>query len=92
MAYVQDPADDVQVQREPVPFLNREPVAILFVVQTGIALAIGFGLEITNEQMALILTFTGAVLTLITRQQVTPFVPAGSTPQISNPAEAPMVK
>lgn len=84
--------NDVQVQNEPVPFLNREPVAIMFVVQTGIALAMGFGLDLTTEQMGLILTFTGAVLTLITRQQVTPFVPAGSTPRVNNPAQTPLVK
>lgn len=62
-------------------FLNREPVAIMYVIQTGIALAMGFGFDISIEQMALLLTFTGAVLTMLTRQQVTPFAPVGTTPQ-----------
>jgi hypothetical protein len=81
----------VQVQTPPVPWLNREPVAILFVVQTGIALAMGFGLDIDSEQMALILTFTGAVLSLITRQAVTPFVATGTTP-LARPAQTPNVQ
>jgi hypothetical protein len=50
---------------------GREPVAILAVVQAGIALGMAYGLNVTPEQMALILTFTGAVLALITRSQVT---------------------
>lgn len=80
-----------QVQKQPVPWLNREPVAIMFVIQTGIALAMGFGLNIDTEQMALILTFTGAVLGLITRQVVTPYVPSGTTPLVQNPAQTPNV-
>jgi len=50
---------------------KSEPTLILAVVQAGIALGIGFGLHVSTEQMALILTFTGAVLALINRGQVT---------------------
>ena len=51
---------------------GREPVAILAVIQAGIALGMAYGLSVTPEQMALMLTFTGAVLALITRSQVSP--------------------
>ena len=52
--------------------LNREPAAIVAVVEALIALAIGFGLDVSPEQMALILTATTAVLALVVRQKVTP--------------------
>lgn len=51
---------------------NREPAAVLAVVQAGLALGIGFGLSLTTEQMSLILAFTAAVLGLVTRSKVTP--------------------
>ena len=51
---------------------GREPALILATVQTGLALAIGFGLELTGDQVSMILAFSAAVLGLITRQQVTP--------------------
>lgn len=50
---------------------KAEPTMILAVVQAGLALGMAFGLHITVQQMALILTFTGAVLALINRSQVT---------------------
>ena len=50
---------------------KSEPTMLLAVVQAGLALGMGFGLNITAQQMALILTFTGAVLALINRSQVT---------------------
>lgn len=52
--------------------LGREPVLFMAVVNAGIALAIGFGVKVSQEQFALIMTFVGAVLGLITRSQVTP--------------------
>lgn len=51
---------------------GREPAAVLAVVQAGIALAIGFGLHWTGEQVSLVVTFTAVVLGLITRSVVTP--------------------
>lgn len=51
---------------------GREPAAILAVIQAGIALAIGFGLHWTGEQVSLVVTFTAVILGLITRQVVTP--------------------
>ena len=78
----------VMADAPPLSFITREPVAVLFVVQTGIALAVGFGLDITTEQMSLVLTFTGAVLSLITRQHVTPFVATGIAPAAVTPPPA----
>lgn len=49
---------------------DAEPTLILAAVQAGIALGIGFGLHVSAEQMALILTFTGTVLALINRKRV----------------------
>lgn len=51
---------------------GREPVAIVATVEAIIMLAIGFGLNITGEQVAMINTALMAVLALIARQQVTP--------------------
>ena len=51
---------------------DREPALILAAVQALLALAIGFGLDITTEQVALILAATAAVFGAITRSKVTP--------------------
>lgn len=51
---------------------TREPALILGFVQALLALALGFGLDWTAEQMALVLAATAAALALITRSQVTP--------------------
>lgn len=51
---------------------NREPALILAAVQAVLALAIGFGLDITTEQVGLILAATAAVFGAITRSKVTP--------------------
>jgi len=53
---------------------RREPVAILGALQALLAVAVGFGLSLTNEQTALLLAATAAVLSLVTRSKV---VPAG---------------
>jgi len=50
---------------------SAEPTLILAVVSAGVALAMGFGLNITKEQAALIQTFVITVLALINRSQVT---------------------
>ena len=49
---------------------KAEPTMILAVVSAGIALAIGFGANITTQQMGLIMAFAAAVLGLINRSQV----------------------
>jgi hypothetical protein len=75
-------------------WLNREPVAIMYLVQTGIALGVAFGFDLTPEQMAGILAFTGALLTVFTRTQVTPFVAVGTTPMAgvaTTPSISPIV-
>ena len=51
---------------------NREPALILAAVQAILAVAIGFGLDVTTEQLALILAASAAILGVVTRSQVTP--------------------
>ena len=51
---------------------GREPVLILGLIQAGVALAVGFGLSWSGDQVALVMAFTAAVLSVIARQRVTP--------------------
>lgn len=53
---------------------GREPVVILAAVNAGLALLVGFGLELSGEQQALIGAAVSALLALIARQAVTPNV------------------
>ena len=52
--------------------VNSEPVAILTVVQMGIALGVAFGLNLDAKQTGAIVAATAAVLGLISRQKVSP--------------------
>jgi hypothetical protein len=52
--------------------LQEEPVLTLAVVQSGIAMLVGFGLAWTGEQVGLVVGFSAAVLGWIARSQVTP--------------------
>lgn len=58
-------------RKQPMIF-NREPAAILAVVQTVLALIIAFGLDLSSGQVGGVLAVSAAVLGLITRSQVTP--------------------
>lgn len=51
---------------------NREPALILATVGAIIALAVGFGLDWTGEQVALTMAAVQAFLGLVVRQKVTP--------------------
>jgi hypothetical protein len=51
---------------------DREPALILGLVNAAIALAVGFGLDITVEQASLINAAFAAVLSVVVRSQVTP--------------------
>lgn len=51
---------------------GREPALIIGLVQAGLALGMGFGLALTTTQIALLLAFTAAALSVVTRSQVTP--------------------
>ncbi len=52
--------------------ITNEPVLVLAVVQAALALAVGFGLGWTGEQVALVLALTAALLGFVARRQVTP--------------------
>jgi hypothetical protein len=51
---------------------NREPALILAAIAALVSLAVGFGLDITIEQAALINAAAAAIVGLIVRQKVTP--------------------
>jgi hypothetical protein len=62
---------------------GREPAAWLAAINAVLACAMGFGLDLTGEQMALIMTTAGTIIGLITRQSVVPSATirdAGSSP------------
>ncbi len=59
---------------------NTEPALILGAVGAIIALAVGFGLNWTGEQVALTMAAVQAFLSLIVRAKVTPVPPALDTP------------
>ena len=52
--------------------LGREPVVILAAVNAALALGVGFGMDLTGEQQALIGAAVSAVLALVARSQVVP--------------------
>lgn len=49
-----------------------EPVLTLALVQASLALAVGFGLNFTAEQVSLTMAFSAALLGFIARSKVTP--------------------
>jgi hypothetical protein len=52
--------------------VGREPVAVGGLVTAALALAVAFGLDITEEQLAALVAVTTALITLAQRQAVTP--------------------
>lgn len=55
--------------------LGREPVAIVNAIRLVIVAAMAFGLQLTDAQLVTSLVALEAVLTLLTRSQVTPVNP-----------------
>jgi hypothetical protein len=51
---------------------GREPALWLAVIQAALAMMIGFGLNLSNEQFALLMGLVGAVAGLVVRSRVTP--------------------
>ena len=51
---------------------NREPVMVMALIQSGVALGISFGVGLTAEQVGAIMAFSAAVVGFITRTQVSP--------------------
>lgn len=52
--------------------LNREPAVILGAVQAILVLLVSFGLELTEEQTAAIISLAAVILSIVTRQLVVP--------------------
>ena len=53
-------------------YLKGEPVLVMGAIQAGLGLALAFGLHISADQIAAILVFSAAALSLVVRQKVTP--------------------
>ena len=51
---------------------GREPVMYMAVLQAAIALAVGFGLDWSGDQVALVTAFAAAMLGFVARSRVTP--------------------
>ena len=51
---------------------NREPALVLAAIAAVVSLAIGFGVDITIEQFALINAAAAAIVGLVVRSKVTP--------------------
>ena len=51
---------------------NREPVMIMALVQSAVALSISFGVGLSAEQVGAIMAFSAAIVGFITRTQVSP--------------------
>lgn len=78
-----------------VKYIQTEPALFLGMVEALIALAIGFGFNLTPEQFALIMAALTAVFAFAVRQQVTPTVKlsppppsSASTPQTTAPGNS----
>ena len=54
--------------------IRREPALVTGIVGALIALGVAFGLELTGEQTGAIMAFVSALLAVVTRSQVTPYV------------------
>lgn len=55
--------------------IKSEPALVVAFVAAAIALAVGFGLPVSAEQVSLIMAFVIAGLGFVTRSQVTPIAP-----------------
>lgn len=52
--------------------INNEPAVVMAIVQSGLALGLAFGVDLTEEQLGGLLAFTALVLGFATRSVVTP--------------------
>lgn len=52
--------------------IRTEPALVVAFVAAAVALAVGFGLPVSAEQVSLIMAFVIAGLGFVTRSQVTP--------------------
>lgn len=52
--------------------IRNEPVLVVALVTAIIGLAVAFGVDVSDEAKAAIVTFVGAVLAIVARGKVTP--------------------
>jgi hypothetical protein len=55
-----------------VEFIKREPVVVLGLIEAAIVVAVAFGVPISTEQKVAIIGLGATVMTIVTRQLVTP--------------------
>jgi len=67
--------------KELMTLVRREPVLLHAMIQAFLAMLMGFGLNMTKEQMTLVMMFVGSVTAFITRSQVT------SNPEVAKQVE-----
>lgn len=53
-------------------YIKSEPAALMGLLGTIIALVTAFGLELTGKQVGAIMAVAAALLSIVTRQMVTP--------------------
>ena len=51
---------------------DKEPALFLGIIQSGLALAVSFGLHLTPEQIGGVVAFTSAIFAILTRSRVSP--------------------
>jgi hypothetical protein len=54
--------------------IKQEPVLFQGLIQAALSLSIAFGTDLSGEKIGAILAFTAALLSFVTRTQVTPLV------------------
>lgn len=59
--------------------IQTEPALLLGLVQSAIGLGTAFGLGWTAEQVAIVLAFTGTLLSVVARSMVTPMATVNET-------------
>lgn len=52
--------------------ISQEPSVVMAIIQAGIALALSFGVDLSEVQLGALLAFTALVLGFATRSVVTP--------------------
>jgi hypothetical protein len=65
---------------------KREPALVVAMVQSLIAAAVSFGLDLSAGQVGALVAVTAAALGVVTRTKVSPAAPAGA-PSLTGPTQ-----
>lgn len=68
--------DEIPADPNPFPrsesMWKRQPILILGVVQTALALVVSFGVGLTGEQVGAVTALAAAILSVVAQRRVTP--------------------